>query len=664
MSKTYKYILDFSGNNRSLVGAIDQNKAKLTELDRKAADSKRALGETFGGVEKIKSGLLSFAGAAGLAFGTAELVSFTKDLVKLGGEAEGVQAAFDKIADANYLSKLRDSVHGTVSDLNLMKRAVQASNFDIPLSQLGSLFAFATKRAQDTGQSVDYLVDSIVLGIGRKSPLILDNLGISAVQLREKFHGLAVEERTVADIAQAVGEIAQAAMEKSGDILDTNAIKLQSLSAQWENFKMQLATNEGFKNAASSEINELSDNLEVFFSTSLSGWDKFKAAADFTGMGGQIEYLAKKSRQFKLTQEENTEAVKKFQQTYNSFLPSVKPFRFYDKTDDIKNFNEFWSTVTNTALPTIFKVIPDNAAGTTKTYSDTFEGLNERLKDYNSELIKIAPNDQAAITAKLQQIIAIEKQIKAVDELKKKIEDSQRTITDPMYGQKMVQIMPTWVNNGGFNLDAPLNLDGEPTGLATSKDWLTPFKKQQEEARAELELTQQKQEAVRDAFQSGFEAIGQSVIDGLGLASDGLEGFVGGLLETAVKIISTMMAQSLATAIFNSQQSATATGPAAVFTAPSFTAMSIAGVMSAFSQIPAFADGGIVYGPTMGLMGEYPGARSNPEVIAPLSKLQAMISRSGNDRPIILQPSVDFTGDKMRVMLNSVENKRLKRVGR
>jgi TP901 family phage tail tape measure protein len=41
--------------------------------------------------------------------------------------------------------------------------------------------------------------------------------------------------------------------------------------------------------------------------------------------------------------------------------------------------------------------------------------------------------------------------------------------------------------------------------------------------------------------------------------------------------------------------------------------------------IPAFANGGIVSGPTLGLMGEYPGARSNPEVIAPLNKLQSLI---------------------------------------
>jgi FtsZ-binding cell division protein ZapB len=42
-----------------------------------------------------------------------------------------------------------------------------------------------------------------------------------------------------------------------------------------------------------------------------------------------------------------------------------------------------------------------------------------------------------------------------------------------------------------------------------------------------------------------------------------------------------------------------------------------------------FANGGIVSGPTMGLMGEYPGASTNPEVIAPLDKLKSLIGGSG-----------------------------------
>jgi hypothetical protein len=49
------------------------------------------------------------------------------------------------------------------------------------------------------------------------------------------------------------------------------------------------------------------------------------------------------------------------------------------------------------------------------------------------------------------------------------------------------------------------------------------------------------------------------------------------------------------------------------------------------NQPKAFANGGIISGPTMGLMGEYPGAASNPEVVAPLDKLQSLIGGAGGN---------------------------------
>lgn len=71
--------------------------------------------------------------------------------------------------------------------------------------------------------------------------------------------------------------------------------------------------------------------------------------------------------------------------------------------------------------------------------------------------------------------------------------------------------------------------------------------------------------------------------------------------------------------------------------------------MKSGPSVPAFADGGIVSGPTLGLMGEYPGARSNPEVIAPLDKLKTLMKSdqstgyvaqthiSGRDLAIVLE---------------------------
>jgi len=89
------------------------------------------------------------------------------------------------------------------------------------------------------------------------------------------------------------------------------------------------------------------------------------------------------------------------------------------------------------------------------------------------------------------------------------------------------------------------------------------------------------------------------------------------------------LAQSIAQAVAGASAAGAATGPAAIVTTPAFIATAVGGVLAAFASIPKFANGGIVSGPTMGLMGEYPGARSNPEVIAPLDKLKGMIGQGG-----------------------------------
>lgn len=70
--------------------------------------------------------------------------------------------------------------------------------------------------------------------------------------------------------------------------------------------------------------------------------------------------------------------------------------------------------------------------------------------------------------------------------------------------------------------------------------------------------------------------------------------------------------------------------------------------MSKGPSVPAFADGGIVSGPTLGLMGEYPGARSNPEVIAPLDKLKTLMR---NDQSSGYIASTTIQGRDLAIVL-------------
>jgi TP901 family phage tail tape measure protein len=65
----------------------------------------------------------------------------------------------------------------------------------------------------------------------------------------------------------------------------------------------------------------------------------------------------------------------------------------------------------------------------------------------------------------------------------------------------------------------------------------------------------------------------------------------------------------------------------------------------------AFANGGIVSGPTMGLVGEYPGARSNPEVIAPLDKLQNMIGGGRGTQNINVGGQIRLEGQDLLIAI-------------
>lgn len=215
--------------------------AKLTELYvnivAKTDKLKQGLNSAETQVGAFGRTVNNIGGLIAGAFAVSKISAFVGETIKLESEAEGVAAAFERIANPGLLNELRKSTKGTVSDLELMKAAVQANNFQIPLQQLGSLLEFANKRAQDTGQSVDYLVNSIVMGIGRKSPLILDNLGISATKLREKLKGVGTETASVATMAKVVADIANEEMAKSGGIIETSAIKMQQFNAEWKNLK-------------------------------------------------------------------------------------------------------------------------------------------------------------------------------------------------------------------------------------------------------------------------------------------------------------------------------------------------------------------------------------------------------------------------------------------
>ena len=109
---------------------------------------KKGLNESKGEVSKFSQMMGKLGGVIGAAFSVAAIVNFSKATSELANKMAGVRSAFDKIASPNLLANLRKATRGTVDDLQLMQRAVQAKNFNIPLENLATYLEFATKRAR------------------------------------------------------------------------------------------------------------------------------------------------------------------------------------------------------------------------------------------------------------------------------------------------------------------------------------------------------------------------------------------------------------------------------------------------------------------------------------------------------------------------------------
>lgn len=153
--------------------------------------------------------------------------------VELAEAADGITHAFEKIGTADYLQELRTATKNTVSDIELMKAAVKAKDFRIPLEDLGKYLSFAQLKAQQTGQSLDYMVDSIVTGLGRKSPMILDNLGLSAAEISEKT-------KETGDFMKGVAKIVEKNLAQAGETYISAADRATQRTVDLQNAQLAL----------------------------------------------------------------------------------------------------------------------------------------------------------------------------------------------------------------------------------------------------------------------------------------------------------------------------------------------------------------------------------------------------------------------------------------
>ena len=174
---------------------------------------------------------IRFAELAGKAL--QKVKEFAAEGISMAETADGIIHAFQQLDNPNLLQTLRKATKNTVDDIELMKAAIKARDFGIPLEDLGKYLSFAQLKAQQLGVSVQQMTDDIVTGLGRKSPQILDNLGLSAAEISAKT-------KETGDFMKAVASIVENNLAQAGETYISAADRAAQKTAELHNRQLEL----------------------------------------------------------------------------------------------------------------------------------------------------------------------------------------------------------------------------------------------------------------------------------------------------------------------------------------------------------------------------------------------------------------------------------------
>jgi hypothetical protein len=190
-------------------------------------------------------GAFSLANIAGQAVGfvTAEVGKF----IEAGGKLPAIQQSFSKLTagigqnSQEMLASLRTGTRGMVSELDLMQSSNKAILLGLPVTakSMGELSSAATALGKAMGQDATKSLDDLITALGRSSPLILDNLGLTVKvgEANEAYAaklGKTVEQLTDAEKKMAFYEAAmEAARKKTAELGEQTKTLGEIASTVW-----------------------------------------------------------------------------------------------------------------------------------------------------------------------------------------------------------------------------------------------------------------------------------------------------------------------------------------------------------------------------------------------------------------------------------------------
>jgi hypothetical protein len=271
---------DASAQLKTAIGDINA----LEESVEGAGDTTDDTSEDFDGMGVALKSLKGYLALVVAAVGAMVVVfKFSEE----GAELERLKDAGHEMArqlggDMDLIvEKVKAASLGTVSEMDIIGSANKAMMLGLgaDANELANLMEVAAFRGRAMGISTTQAFDDIVRGIGRASPLILDNLGIiiDADATYEDYAesiGKSKDELTKAEKTQALLnktlETGNEMLEKAGGLADDSAAQFERLGATWLDFINGIKEGTG----------DTGGDFAEFLAMSLEGWRIFGEVVD------------------------------------------------------------------------------------------------------------------------------------------------------------------------------------------------------------------------------------------------------------------------------------------------------------------------------------------------------------------------------------------------
>ena len=210
------------------------------------------LGGALGNLGGIAAGLGigAVAGIGAVGVGLGKLAIDAAPLAGIQGAFEGVTSSFEGGSSA-MLQALQESSLGMVTNQELMtsfNSAAQLVSVDFA-EKLPDAMQYLGKVSAATGQDMGFMIDSLVKGVGRMSPMILDNLGVqvnleAATARAAEMFGVEADQLDKAQIQAGLMDVTLAALATNTaampDVAGSASQGLASLTTTLANTKDQI----------------------------------------------------------------------------------------------------------------------------------------------------------------------------------------------------------------------------------------------------------------------------------------------------------------------------------------------------------------------------------------------------------------------------------------